>query len=209
MSALPSSGAGSAGRAAPARATATASYVRRKRTVALLAAVIDARRFGIRAIGDSREQTGQPHGRPMLLDQPGDGVEPAPAARIAGDAEELVVKSVGVPKLAKAIMVLGRNPAISAQSFAEGWRKRSESLEQFQGLSSGVNTFVVHHERRPGEVISHSELPVDAVCEMWFSDDGALRRAFTGEVPNLFAVDKEALIADVSCYAMKTFVIVS
>ena len=127
---------------------------------------------------------------------------------IAG-RQELVVKSAGVPKLAKAMMVLGRNPALSAQSFAEGWRKRSESLEQFQGLSSAVNMFVVHHERRPGEVISHPELPVDAVCEIWFSDDRALRRAFTAEVPSLFAVDKEALIADVSCYAMKTFVIVS
>ena len=127
---------------------------------------------------------------------------------IAG-RQELVVKSAGVPKLAKAMMVLGRNPGLSAQSFAEGWRKRTESLEQFQGLSSAVNMFVVHHERRPGEVISHPELPVDAVCEIWFSDDRALRRAFTAEVPSLFAVDKEALIADVSCYAMKTFVIVS
>ena len=36
-----------------------------------------------------------------------------------------------------------------------------------------------------------------------------MRRAFATEVPRLFAVSKEALIADAACYAMKTFVIVS
>jgi uncharacterized protein (TIGR02118 family) len=127
---------------------------------------------------------------------------------IAG-RQEIIVETAGVPKLAKAMMVLGRNPAFSGQAFAERWGERTESLKQVRGLSSVVNTFVVHHERRPGEVVSHSELPVDAVCELWFSDDGALRCAFAGGVPGLFTLGEEALIADVSCYAMKTFVIVS
>jgi uncharacterized protein (TIGR02118 family) len=128
---------------------------------------------------------------------------------IAGRQEIVVQESVDASKLAKAMMVLGRDPALSAQSFTERWRNRSESLEQIQGLSSAVNTFVVHHESRPGEVISRSDLPVDAVCEIWFSNEEAMRSAFATEVPRLFAVSKEALIADAACYAMKTFVIVS
>jgi hypothetical protein len=127
---------------------------------------------------------------------------------IAGTQEVQFGGSVDRSSLSKAMVLMGRNPALTAEDFFDAWRRRSEGFSTVPGLAALTNTYVSHWESVPGVVISHDELPVDLVVEFWFASPAELQEAFASTLAERLGVGFDAVAADASAFATKTFVIV-
>jgi len=149
---------------------------------------------------------GSPQYAPLAQDTPTVMTMPG---LIAGVQEVVVAGPTDKSAFVKAMVVVGRDLTLSASAFASRWREQSARLEQLADLRAAVNIFVRHWESRPGEVIPYEQLPVDAVTELWFSSEGAMRKAFAADLPDLLAPKNGSVIANASGYAMKTYVIVA
>jgi hypothetical protein len=149
---------------------------------------------------------GSPQYAPLAKDTPTVMTMPG---LIAGVQEVVVAGPADKSAFVKAMVVVGRDPALSASTFATRWREQCAHLERLLDLRAAVNTFVRHWEVRPGELIPYEHLPVDAVTELWFSSEDAMRKAFVADLPDLLAPKHGSVIANASGYAMKTYVIVA
>lgn len=127
---------------------------------------------------------------------------------IAGSQESRFGGSVDRAGLAKAMVLMGRNPALAADGFFEAWRRRSEAFSAIAGLVAMTDTHVSHWESVPGVVVSHHDLPVDLVVELWFASPHDLDRAFAGDLAKAVGPGFDSVAADATAFATRTFVIV-
>lgn len=127
---------------------------------------------------------------------------------IAGTQEVQFGGTVDRGGLAKAMVLMGRNPALTASAFVDAWRKRSEGFPAIPGLAAMTNTIVTHWESEPGIVVDHHRLPVDLVAELWFSSPQHLERAFAADLPRALGADFGTVASDASAFATNTFIIV-
>jgi uncharacterized protein (TIGR02118 family) len=149
---------------------------------------------------------GSPQYAPLARDTPTVMTMPG---LIAGFREVVVKGAEDKSGLVKAMSVIGRNPDRSASSFASLWRERANRLTQIPHLRSAANIFIEHWESEPGKTVPYDDLPVDVVCELWFTSEDHMRSAFQSELAGLLGPRPEALAAYASSYGMKTFVIVA
>jgi hypothetical protein len=109
----------------------------------------------------------------------------------------------------KAMVAVGRNPALSSAAFIDAWRERTARLAGIKGLVASTNIFLVHWESEPAKTVPYEKLPVDVVSEFWFASAEALSKAFASALPAALGNDLEKLASNASAYAMKTYVIMA
>jgi uncharacterized protein (TIGR02118 family) len=117
-------------------------------------------------------------------------------------------KMRGAQDGAKAMIVLGRLPSVSAEDFASAWRKTSANFRALEGALGVADIYVNHWESEPTRTIPYDALPVDIVCELWFATPAERRAALSGALASQIGDDMVSLVANASCYAMQTYVIV-
>jgi uncharacterized protein (TIGR02118 family) len=124
---------------------------------------------------------------------------------LVGEAELVVAGERDRPD--KAMVAIGRNPALSSAGFVDQWRALTARLSGIEGLVALTNIFLVHWESEPAMTIPYDKLPVDVVSEFWFASKEAMNMAFTATLPEALGPNVQRLAANASAYAMKTYVI--
>jgi hypothetical protein len=128
---------------------------------------------------------------------------------IAGVQEQVFEDAEDRSRLAKAMILAGRNTRGSATAFVETWRDHSEKLRNLSMLRAAVNSYINHWESEPAETVPYDTLPIDVVVELWFDSADALRRAFESNLDGFLGSKPEELIVNASCYAMQNYVILA
>jgi uncharacterized protein (TIGR02118 family) len=127
---------------------------------------------------------------------------------IAGVREKELASVGDAGAWAKAMMIVGRRSEATDAAFAKVWRKACPNLRTLDGVRQIVTVYVNHRESEPARITPYERLPVDIVCELWFATPTERRAALGDALVRHLGEDVTALTANVSCYAMQTYVIV-
>jgi hypothetical protein len=128
---------------------------------------------------------------------------------IAGRQERELEADGDLGALAKAMIIFGRRASATAAAFAAAWRDACPNLRGLQGVRQIVSTYVNHWESEPAKLTPYNRLPVDIVCELWFETPQVRRSALAKELTRQLGEDLTALVANASCHATQTYVIVA
>lgn len=108
-------------------------------------------------------------------------------------------------RLIKRMSTLRRRPDVSAEKFQHEWfQVHSVLVKRLPQVRGYTQNLVFDRGHGRGRPAAYSELPIDGIVELWFSDLESLEAGFSSEAGNTLMTHASEFIAEISTFLVET-----
>jgi uncharacterized protein (TIGR02118 family) len=120
----------------------------------------------------------------------------------------VIPKPAGVP-LIKRMSTLKRRPDVSAEKFKEEWFDvHSVLVKRLPQVKGYTQNLIFDRSLGRGKPATYTELPIDGIVELWFTDTDSLNEGFASDAGKTLMTHATEFIAEISTFLVETHEVV-
>ena len=129
--------------------------------------------------------------------------------RIVTVEPHVVVAPPASGKVLKRMSLLRRREGISPETFAREWREvHGPLVKQMPGIKGYRQNLIQGRESPKGVIVSHTEMPIDGIVELWFDDTESINNAFGSAIGKEKMAHAATFIGEITTFLVETVTVV-